>query len=67
MEENTARFCPVCKGEMEFIPRYYIWRCAEHGLLQHHQLEPHEQMKIGEFTWMRKSGDVYVDRPAYHG
>jgi hypothetical protein len=52
---------------MEFIPRYYIWRCAEHGLLQHHQLEPHEQMKIGEFTWMRKSGDVYVDRPAYHG
>jgi len=52
---------------MEFIPRYYIWRCAEHGLFQHHQLEPHEQMKIGEFTWMRKSGETYVDRPAYPG
>jgi hypothetical protein len=52
---------------MEFIPRYYICRCAEHELFQDHQLEPHEQMKIGEFTWMRKSGETYVHRPAYHG
>jgi hypothetical protein len=66
MEENTARFCPVCKEEMEFIPRYYIWRCAEHGLFLHNHLEPHQQIKIGEFTWMRKSGEIYVDRPAYH-
>jgi len=50
---------------MEFIPRYYIWRCAEHGLFVHNQLEPHEQIKIGEFTWMRKNGETYVDRPAY--
>jgi len=67
MEEDTVRFCPVCKAEMEFIPRYYIWRCAEHGLFVHTQLEPHEQIKIGEFTWMRKSGETYVDRPAYRG
>jgi hypothetical protein len=67
MEENTVRFCPVCKEEMECIPRHYIWRCAEHGLFLHNYLEPHEQIKIGEFTWMRKSGDVFVDRPAYHG
>ena len=58
MEENTVRFCPVCKEEMEWIPRYYIWRCAEHGLFLHTYLEPHEQLKIGEFTWMRKSGEI---------
>jgi hypothetical protein len=67
MTENTARFCPVCKEGMEFISRYFVWRCAQHGLFVHNQLEPHEQIKIGEITWMRKSGDVYVDRPAYHG
>jgi hypothetical protein len=50
---------------MEFIQRYYIWRCPEHGLFLHNQLQPHEQIKIGEFTWMRKGGDIYVDRPAY--
>jgi hypothetical protein len=52
---------------MEFIQRYYIWRCQEHGLFLDSQLQPHEQIKIGEFTWMRKSGDIYVDRPAYPG
>jgi hypothetical protein len=51
---------------MEFLARYYIWRCAEHGLFIHNQLEPHEQIKIGEFTWMRKNGETYVDRPLYH-
>jgi hypothetical protein len=66
MAENDRRFCPVCKAAMEFMPRHYIWRCAEHGLFLHQQLEPHEQIKIGEFTWMRKSGDTYIDRPAYH-
>jgi hypothetical protein len=66
MGEHDTRFCPVCKATMEFIPRYYIWRCQEHGLFLYDQLEPHEQIKIGEFTWMRKSGDIYVDRPAYH-
>ncbi len=67
MDGNEVRFCPICKTEMEFINRYYLWRCAEHGLFQHHQLEPHAQIKIGEFTWMRKSGDIFVDRPSYHG
>jgi hypothetical protein len=67
MGEYDTRFCPVCKAAMEFIPRHYIWRCTKHGLFLHHQLEPHEQIKIGEFTWMRKSGDTYVDRPAYRG
>jgi hypothetical protein len=67
MAEYNTRFCPICRGAMEFIRRRYICRCAEHGLFQDHQLEPHEQMKIGEFTWMRKSGETYVDRPAYHG
>jgi hypothetical protein len=52
---------------MEFIARYYVWRCTEHGLFHHHQLEPHEQIKIGEFTWLRKNGETYVDRPAYPG
>jgi hypothetical protein len=66
MDTYGKRFCPICKEEMELLQRYYIWRCSEHGLFQHHQLEPHEQIKIGEFTWMRKSGDIYVDRPAYH-
>jgi predicted amidophosphoribosyltransferase len=67
VEAYDKRFCPVCQAEMEFIMRYYIWRCAEHGLFQHQQLEPHERIKIGEFTWMRKNGEVYVDRPAYPG
>ena len=67
MTENNARFCPVCRGAIEFIARYHIWRCAEHGLFVHHQLEPHEQIKIGEFTWMRKSGETCVDRPAHRG
>jgi len=67
MDGNEARFCPVCKAEMLFIGRYYIWRCAEHGLFQHHQLQPQEQIKIGEFTWMRKGGDIFVDRPPYRG
>ena len=67
MAEDKVRFCPVCTEAMELIPRYYIWRCAEHGLFMHNQLEPHEQIKIGEFTWMRKSGETYVDRPAYRG
>jgi len=47
-------------------PLYLSVRRA-YGLFQDHRLEPHEQMKIGEFTWMRKSGETYVDRPAYHG
>ena len=67
MTEHNTRFCPVCRGAMECIPHYYIWRCAEHGLFVHNQLELHEQIKIGEFTWMRKSGETYVDRPAYRG
>lgn len=67
MVENEARYCPICRGAMEFLARYYIWRCAEHGLFLHNQLEPHEQIKIGEFTWMRKNGETYVDRPVYHG
>ncbi len=67
MVENEPRFCPICRGAMEFLPRYYIWRCTEHGLFVHNQLEPHEQIKIGEFTWMRKNGETYVDRPVYHG
>lgn len=65
MPGDEARFCPVCQASMEFIARYYIWRCAQHGLFVHSQLEPHEQIKIGEFTWMRKNGEIYVDRPAY--
>ena len=48
MGEYGTRFCPLCQAAMEFIPRHYIWRCAEHGLFHHHQLEPHEQIKIGE-------------------
>jgi hypothetical protein len=67
MTENNTRFCPVCRGAIEFIPRYYIWRCAEHGLFVHNQLKPHEQIEIGGFTWMRKSGETYVNRPAYRG
>ena len=67
MVENEARFCPICRGAMEFLARYYIWRCAEHWLFVHNQLQPHEQIKIGEFTWMRKNGETYVDRPLYHG
>ena len=67
MNGNEARFCPVCKAEMFFIDAYYIWRCAKHGLFQHYQLQPHEEIKIGEFTWMRKGGDIFVSRPAYHG
>ena len=43
MAENEARFCPICRGEMEFLPRYYIWRYTAHGLFLHNQLEPHEQ------------------------
>jgi predicted amidophosphoribosyltransferase len=65
MAEYDKRFCPVCQAAMEFIARYYVWRCAAHGLFHHHQLEPHEQIKIGEFTWLRKNGETYVDRPAY--
>jgi hypothetical protein len=56
MDDSDVRLCPVCKGQMEFIQRYYIWRCPEHGLFLHNQLQPHEQIKIGEFTWMRKGG-----------
>jgi hypothetical protein len=67
MAEHETRFCPICKEAMEFIARYYVWRCQAHGLFLDSQLEPHEQIKIGEFTWMRKGGDIYVDRPAYHG
>jgi hypothetical protein len=67
MAEDKSRFCPVCPEAMEFIPHYYIWRCAGHGLFIDNQLEPHEQIMIGEFTWMRKSGETYVDRPAYRG
>lgn len=67
IDDSDARFCPVCKGQMEFLQRYYIWRCAEHGLFLHNQLQPHERIQIGEYTWMRKSGDIYVDRPAYPG
>jgi hypothetical protein len=67
MAECDKRFCPVCQAAMEFIARYYVWRCVEHGLFHHYQLEPHEQIKIGEFTWMRKNGETYVDRPAYPG
>jgi ribosomal protein L37AE/L43A len=66
MAENDAYYCPVCRAKMEFLSRYYIWRCQEHGLFLHSQLQPHEQIKIGEFTWMRKDGEIYVDRPAYH-
>ena len=36
-------------------------------VFHHYQLEPHEQIKIGEFTWLRKNGETYVDRPAYPG
>jgi hypothetical protein len=25
----------------------YLWRCSEHGLFLHHQLEPREQKKVG--------------------
>jgi len=50
---------------MEFIARYYLWRCPEHGFFQQQHLEPHEEIKVGEFTWMRKSGEMYVNRPAY--
>lgn len=67
MDGNEVRHCPVCTAEMEFIQRYYIWRCVEHGLFLNSQLEPHAEIKIGEFTWMRKNGEVYVNRPAYHG
>ncbi len=67
MAEYDNRFCPVCQAAMEYIARYYVWRCPEHGLFHHHQLEPHEQIKIGEFTWIRKNGETYVDRPAYPG
>jgi hypothetical protein len=44
MDGGDARFCPVCKGQMEFIQCYYIWRCPEHGLFWHNQLQPHEQI-----------------------
>ncbi len=67
MNGNATRFCPVCKAQMVFIDPYYIWRCPEHGLFQPYQLEPHDQIKIGEFTWMHKGGEIFVDRPAYHG
>jgi predicted amidophosphoribosyltransferase len=67
MAEFDTLFCPVCKADMEFVARHYIWRCTEHGLFHHYQLEPQEQIKIGEFTWMRKNGETYVDRPAYPG
>jgi hypothetical protein len=67
MGEYDTRFCPVCKAAMQFITRHDIGRCTEHGLFIHRQLEPYEQIKIGEFTWVRKSGDVYVDRPASRG
>jgi hypothetical protein len=67
MDEKLTRLCPVCRGGMEFMARYYIWRCAEHGLFLDNQLDPHDHIKIGEFTWMRKSGKIYVDRPAYRG
>lgn len=67
MAEYDTRFCPVCKAAMDFVARHYIWRCTEHGLFHHYQLEPQEQIKIGEFTWMRKNGETYVDRPAYPG
>jgi hypothetical protein len=67
MAEYDERFCPICQAAMELIARYYVWRCSEHGLFHHHQLEPHEQIKIGEFTWMRKNGETYIDRPAYPG
>ena len=67
MAENTARFCPVCKEGMEFISRYLVWRWAQRGLFVLNQLVKHYPLKFGEFTWMRKSGDVYVDRPAYRG
>lgn len=67
MDSHKALFCPICRAEMEFVARYYIWCCAEHGLFQHHQLSPHPEIKIGEFTWMRHNGEVYVNRPAFHG
>lgn len=67
MGENEVRYCPVCTAAMEFIARYYLWRCQAHGLFQHHQLEPHAEIKVGEFTWMRKNGEMYVNRPAYRG
>ena len=67
MAEYDKRYCPVCQAAMELIARYYVWRWSEHGLFHHHQLEPHEQIKIGEFTWMRKSGETYIDRPVYPG
>lgn len=66
MDGKEMRFCPICRAEMVFISRYYLWRCNEHGLFQHHQVQPHEQIKIGEFTWMCKDGKIFVDRPAYH-
>jgi hypothetical protein len=34
MAEYNARFCPICRGAMDFIPRHYICRCAEHGLFK---------------------------------
>jgi hypothetical protein len=51
---------------MECIPRSCLWRCSGHGLFLHHQLRPHEQLRIGAYTSMRKRGEISVDRPVYH-
>lgn len=66
MDGTDVRYCPICRAELEFISRYYLWRCGQDGLFQDQQLQPHEQIKIGEFTWMCKDGKIFVNRPAYH-
>ncbi len=67
MEDGNTHFLPGLQEGDGCIPRDRLWRCSEHGLFLHHQLQPHEQIKIDDSTWMRKSGEISAARPVYHG
>jgi hypothetical protein len=47
MEGGNAHFLPDLQEGDGCIPRDCLWWCSEHGLFLHHQLQPHEQKKVG--------------------